>query len=239
MKERPAVILVRPTEEGNVGAVARAMANTGLERLILIEPAVRIAAVARARATGGASILDAAKRRASLTEALAPFRQVVGTSSHRARSLRAETVEPRELAGRLAGGDGGETALVFGPERSGLTTEELALCGTIVKIPTASELPTLNLAQAVLIIAYELFMGRESVESDADAPPPAKAADVEALIAQVDETLRTIGFARDSTYGGVLLDLRRLAARSGLSDREIAILRGLCRRFDNALARRE
>lgn len=241
MHQAPAVILVRPTEEGNVGAVARAMANTGLDRLILVEPAVRIGAKARARAVGGAPILEAAKRSPSLTAALASFRHVVGTSSHRERSFKSRTIDPRKLPERLASGDPGHAALVFGPERSGLTTEELALCATVVRIPTASEQPTLNLAQAVLIVAYELFLAREVLASEAapaNQSTEATAGDIGSLFERVDSILHTIGFARDTTYEGVLLDLRRLAGRARLTDREVVIFRGLCRRLEHLLARR-
>ncbi|MCH7666780.1 MAG: RNA methyltransferase [Acidobacteria bacterium] len=241
MHQAPAVILVRPTEEGNVGAVARAMANTGLDRLILVEPAVRIGAKARARAVGGAPILEAAKRSPSLTAALASFRHVVGTSSHRERSFKSRTIDPRKLPERLASGDPRHAALVFGPERSGLTTEELALCATVVRIPTASEQPTLNLAQAVLIVAYELFLAREVLASEAapaNQSTEATAGDIGGLFERVDSILHTIGFARDTTYEGVLLDLRRLAGRARLTDREVVIFRGLCRRLEHLLARR-
>jgi len=250
MKQAPAVILVRPTEEGNVGAVARAMANTGLDRLILVEPAVRIGAKALARAVSGAPILEAAVRSPSLTAALAPFRHVVGTSSQRERSYKSHTIEARKLPHRLASGDPRHAALVFGPERSGLTTEELALCGTVVRIPTATEKPTLNLAQAVLIVAYELFLARETGASEAPllyetAEKAEKAEITEATVAEVgglfeqaDSIMRDIGFARDTTYEGVLLDLRRLAGRARLTNREVVIFRGLCRRLEYHLARR-
>ncbi len=242
MKHAPAVVLVRPTEEGNVGAVARAMANTGLDRLILVEPAVRIGAKALARAVGGAPILEAAVRSPSLSATLAPFRHVVGTSSQRERSLKNRTIEPRKLPERLAGGDPRHAALVFGPERSGLTIEELALCATVVRIPTASGKPTLNLAQAVLIVAYELFLARETCANE--APPTAETAEngeatvaeIGDLFGQADSILRNIGFARDTTYKGVLLDLRRLAGRARLTHREVVIFRGLCRRLEHALA---
>jgi len=133
-----------------------------------------------------------------------------------------------------------------------LTTEELALCGTVVSIPTASEKPTLNLAQAVLIVAYELFLARELVASEA-APAnqatraragakagarEATAADIGGLFEHVDSILHTIGFARDTTYEGVLLDLRRLAGRARLTEREVVIFRGLCRRLERLLAHR-
>ncbi|MFQ5525543.1 MAG: RNA methyltransferase [Thermoanaerobaculia bacterium] len=238
MTESPAVVLVRPSEEGNVGAVARAMANMGLERLILVEPAVPIGKTARARAVGAGEILDGAERVESLEAAIAPFQLIVGTSSHRQRSAHAAPIEPRELPGLLATKDVSWAALVFGPERSGLTTNELALCGTIVRIPTAVKQPTLNLAQAVLIIAHELFAARQRPKEDGESLSPAATGnDLAGLLEHVDSVLNEIGFARDSTYGGVLRDLRRLAGRARLTEREVVILRGLCRRLEHRLER--
>jgi len=237
MKQEPAVVLVRPTEEGNVGAVARAMANTGLDRLILVEPAVAIGATARARAVGASGLLDSARRFDSLGSALEPFRHVVGTTSHRERAFKSRTVAPRDFAQSLAAADRADVALVFGPERSGLTTEELALCATLVRIPTATEMPTLNLAQAVLIVVYELFLAGTAPPSSEFDSPIADSGQLQGLFDHVDSVLRRIEFARSSTYAGVLLDLRRLAGRARLSEREVTILRGLCRRLDHALER--
>ena len=157
----PAVVLARPQEEGNIGAAARAMANTGLSDLILVDPVVEIGSVARAFAVGAAGILDRARVFGSLREALAPFRRVVGTTSARAREHRAVLITPRELPERLAADPPRTlTALLFGPEASGLTNDELALCSLMVQIPSSSRQPTLNLSQAVLILAYELYTAR-------------------------------------------------------------------------------
>jgi TrmH family RNA methyltransferase len=246
------VVLVRPREEGNVGAVARAMANMGLTRLILVEPAVAVGEQARARARNGASILARARRATSLPAALAPFRRVVGTSSRRGRDLPAPPLSPLDLAARLAAQPWSPTALVFGPETSGLTDAELALCGEVVTIPTALAAPTLNLAQAVLLVAYELHLGRDGREAAearhakpaarGSAPgaeeAPATVAEIEGLFAQLEPFLAEIGFARDATFPGVLRDLRRLAARSPMTSREVAILRGICRRASLAIRRR-
>ena len=149
----PAVVLVRPREEGNVGSAARALANMGLDRLILVEPAAEIGKVATAFAVGAKHVLDNALRVGSLPEALAPFRRVVGTTSSRDRRLGIPVLEPRELPAWLGeGSPDTPTALVFGPEVGGLTNEELALAGAIVTIPCSPVQPTLNLAQAVLIV---------------------------------------------------------------------------------------
>ena len=232
--EAPAVILVRPQADGNVGAVARAMANMGLKRLLLVEPAVELKAQARAMAVKAGYILDGAERWPSLAEALAPFRRVVGTTSSRSRASNQPVLTARAMAREL--GEAGAqrtTALVFGPEASGLTNEELALCGTLVTIPCAARQPTLNLAQAVLLVTYELYQerARDRMEKEAHGETvPAPTDQVEGLFQQVEEVLREVGFARDGSFEPVLLDLRKLAARGGLTEREVAILRGVCRR---------
>lgn len=238
----PAVVLVRPQEEGNVGAVARAMANMGLERLLLVEPAVPLGSMARALAVKARGILAGAERFPSLAEAVRPFQRVVGTTASRGRRLPMAPLAPRELGAAIAAEPEVGTALVFGPETSGLTLEELALCGAVVGVPAAARHPTLNLAQAVLIVAYELFLARrpratgESTERPAPPEAPARAEQVEGLFRQLEPLLAAIGFARDESFAGVLRDLRRLAARSELTEREVAILRGICRRAGVRLA---
>lgn len=278
------VVLVRPTEEGNVGATARAMANTGLSRLVLVEPAPAIGKVARAFAVGAGEILDRVGRVGSLGEALASCRLVVGTTSTRARALDVPLLTPRALGERLAAvAEPVPTALVFGPERSGLDNDELALCGLHVRIPAAPEQPTLNLAQAVLIVGYEIHLAasghplgaaaapgcgdlaatdvpsspsdeadpaKAGGENDPRDPetarpaagsggePPATTAEIDGLFEHAREVLEGVGFTRDDTATGVLRDLRRLAARARLTEREVVILRGICRRTLHALERR-
>lgn len=236
----PAVVLVRPSEEGNIGAVARAMANTGLGRLILVEPAAEIGTKARGRAVGAEHILESAERSPTVEQALAPFRRVVGTSSQRARVPKTIWIEPRQLPQEISS-SGTETALVFGPERTGLTLEELSLCDPIVRIPTASKQPTLNLAQAVLILAYEIYLAKSDdrpiTAASGPADGPATVQDVAELHAHVDAVLQEIGFARDLTYPGVLRDLRQLASRAHLSEREVQLLHGICRRVENKIRR--
>jgi tRNA/rRNA methyltransferase len=243
-----AVVLVRPREEGNVGAAARAMANMGLRRMILVEPAAELGGVARAFAVGARGILEEAVRVASLREALAPFRWVVGTTSTRDRRQAVPLIEARELPGRLAaeGAAAGPLALVFGPEVGGLTNDELALANLVVTVPCALEQPTLNLAQAVLLVAYEIHQaglrsaGVEAARAPGGEEETATAAEVDGLFDHVTAVLRRIGFDRDSTFPGVLRDLRAAAARARPASREVAVVRGICRRALHALdGRRE
>lgn len=239
----PAVILVRPREEGNVGSAARAMANMGLERLILVEPAAELGKVATAFAVGAKHILESAQRAADLGTALAPFRRIVGTTSNRDRRWEVPVIAPRELPARLAQDPPDTpTALLFGPEVGGLTNDELALASLLVTIPCSPVQPTLNLAQAVLILSYELFQARPAGETPphpalGHPEPPATTEELDGLFAHATEVLQRVGFERDDSFAGVLRDLRRLAARAGPTSREVAILRGICRRTQRTLER--
>lgn len=237
----PAVVLVRPRVEGNVGSSARAMANMGLDRLILVEPAAEIGKEATAFAVGARHVLDGITRVASLEEAVAPFRRIVGTTSSRDRRLGIPVLDPRELPGWLAGNSPGvPTALIFGPEVGGLTNEELALAGAVVSIPCSPVQPTLNLAQAVLLVSYELFLARgEPLPPPSFPEPPATAAELDGLLGHAADVLTRVGFARDDSFEGVLRDLRRLAARAAPDSRDVAILRGICRRTQRALEKKE
>jgi TrmH family RNA methyltransferase len=236
-----AVILVRPREEGNVGSAARAMANMGLERLILVEPAAEIGKVATAFAVGARPILDGCVRTPDLREALAPFRRVVATTSMRDRRAGVPLVTPRELPGLLAQDPPDTpTALLFGPEVGGLTNDELALASILVNVPCSPVQPTLNLSQTVLILAYELFQARgETVLAPAEpAEPPAPTAEIDGLFDHMAGVLRRVGFERDDSFPGVVRNLRRLAARAAPTSHDVATLRGICRRTERALERR-
>ena len=236
---RPAVVLVRTQEEGNIGATARAMANMGLEELVLVAPEQEPARVARAFAVGAGAILDRARTVATLEEALAPYSRVVGTTSARARDSETELVHPGDLPPLLARDDKHtRVAIVFGPEASGLTREELSRCSYRVRIPCDSRQPTLNLAQAVLIVAYEIHRQRATGISESEALPiPATGGEIEGLFSQLVPLLERIGYARDDTFSSVLRELRRLVARAGPTGREVTLLRGICRRAKNALDR--
>jgi len=151
------VVLVGPKNEGNVGAVARAMKNFGARRLVLVDPCP-IGDEARKRAMQGAEILDAARNAPTLEAALHGADLVVGTTgiatSNEKKFLRI-AMAPRDLARRTAAMDG-TLAVVFGREDFGLLEEELALCDLLVSIPASPQYPILNLSHAAVIVLYEL-----------------------------------------------------------------------------------
>jgi tRNA (cytidine32/uridine32-2'-O)-methyltransferase len=215
------------------------MANMGLERLILVEPATELDDVAYARAVGARDILLCASRAPDLGVALAPFQWAAATSSSRARGAETAPLHPRELPRRLAALPAEtSTALVFGPESSGLSTDEIARCNTVVTVPCAPRQPTLNLSQAVLVVAWEIRESRDAGTTPSGADPPASHGELEGLLEHLSEVMQEVGFARDDTYRSVLRDLRCLAGRGAPTSHEVAIVRGICRRTLGELARR-
>jgi tRNA/rRNA methyltransferase len=117
--------------------------------------------------------------------------------------------------------------VVFGPERSGLTTDELRLCHLTVRIPTATAHSSLNLAQAVLVVAYELLLARSP---GAQAPPlESSVAELEAALGDLMRALQGVGYLDPANPGAIMAELRRLVARARPTPRELSLLRGVAR----------
>jgi len=234
--ENVAVILCRPALAENIGTAARAAANMGLGRLIVVEPCELDYDVMRGAATrSGEALVKKMTISPSLPEALAEFNYVVGTTARRG-SHRGPFTTPRELAEKLiALSRGNKTALVFGPERTGLTTAELRLCQTVVRIPTAGDrVSSLNLAQAVLILGYELLLA----QFEEPSPPPLKLADQTELQAMYEHLVRTmlkIKFLPDQNTEHWLMSFKRIFNRTGLTHGECNLIRGVCRQIEWAL----
>lgn len=223
-------VLVATSHPGNIGAAARAMKNMGLTDLALVRPESFPSVEATARASGAADVLQAAQVYSSLDQAIADCGLVVGTSA-RQRHLHWPLLEPRQAAARMidSATSTEPAAIVFGSERAGLTNEELALCNVLVTIPTATDYASLNVAMAVQILAYELWLARRS------GPPPTPERDVplaprlevERFYRHLEAVLDAIDF-RDRTGGGHLMArIRRLFNRATLDQNEINILRGI------------
>ena len=202
------------------------MKNMGLCRLKLVgAPPGLVKPPARALAYGAWDVLDAATRHDTLLAAVGPSTLVVGTSGR----PNPAAWSPRRLAqegGAWAGA--GRVSLVFGPEASGLRNDELDLCHLLVHIPTDPAQPSLNLAQAVLLLAYEIRVAAVGVEPPA-ALPMAPSADVEAALGELREGLLGIGYLNPQNPDAILTELRRLLARARPSPRDVELLRGLAR----------
>jgi TrmH family RNA methyltransferase len=228
------VVLVRPRNPANVAAACRALKNMGLRSLRLVgdDPGLG-RPEARNLAYGAWDVLEEVRFFGGLDEAVADASFVVGTSGREDASARS----PRELAGQVAERAGaGRMAVVFGPESSGLTGEELARCHARVRIPSDPEQPSLNLAQAVLILAYEIRLAGEG-PSAAPAPPRAAAGELEAALRELEEGLVGIGYLNPDNPRAILAELRQLIVRAGPTPREASLLRGLARQIRWAAGR--
>lgn len=223
------IVLVDPNHPGNIGAVARAMKNMGFTELHLVRPKSFPHAEATARASGADDVLDAARVHEEFEDAIADCGLVVGTSS-RQRHLTFDLIEPRECAQQVAqAAQVGNVAIVFGSEKYGLLNVELARCNRLVTIPTAAEYASLNLAMAVQVIVYELWLALRPGAPPQPTPevPSATANEMTLLYEHFERVLDEIDF-RDRTGGGHLMArIRRLFNRARLDQNEMNILRGI------------
>jgi TrmH family RNA methyltransferase len=229
------IVLVRPARAGNVAAACRAMKNMGLTRLVLVSPPAELEQrEARAQAYGAWDVLDGASVAPDFAAAVAGATLVAGTTGKHADG----TWTPRQLAAEgLAAAGAGRLAVVFGPESTGLRQDELALCHRLVHIPTDVAHSSLNLAQAVLIVAYELRLAAAPPAERAEEPR-VNAGEMEVVLEDLRAGFLDIGFLNPQNPEAILTEFRRMLGRAGLTSREATLLRGLARQMRWA-ARRE
>lgn len=234
--QRIRVVLVGTSHPGNIGGAARAMWTMGLSRLVLVAPRRFPDPEAVALASGATPVLAAARVVATLDQALVGTIHTIGLSA-RPREFAGQVLPIREAARRaIAQMSDGDVALVFGTEMSGLSNAELARCGVVATIPANPTYASLNLASAVQIAAYELFVARQGGEVWT-APRFAAATheDVQELYAHATRTLTDLRFLDPRMPKRLLPRLRRLFARAGLEREEVNILRGILARIDQVL----
>jgi tRNA (cytidine32/uridine32-2'-O)-methyltransferase len=223
------IVLVDTTHPGNIGAVARAMKNMALDELALVRPQAFPSAEATARASGADDLLMRARVVASVDEAIADCGFVIGSTA-RERVQHWQVLEPRAAAARIVAENATRpVAVLFGAERIGLTNEDLARCHCLLRIPASAEYPSLNLAMAVQIVCYEIFLARgAALPLGERSTPLASATEMQRFYAHLDEVMQEVDFT-DRTQAGVHLmgRLRRLFNRAELDENEVNILRGL------------
>ncbi|HTW26161.1 MAG TPA: RNA methyltransferase [Acetobacteraceae bacterium] len=234
----PVVVLVRPQLGENIGAAARAMANGGLFHLRLVAPRDGWPLEAAWRTASGADrILEAATVHATLAEAVADLHHVFATCPRPRHVIkpvltaRGAASELREIAGRgLAAG------VLFGPERAGLDNDDMAAADGLVRYPLNPAFMSLNLAQAVMVLAYEWWLAGDG--SDAPAPPPrtlmtnetrvATKAELEGFLAHLIDELDASGFLRNAAKRpGMVRNLRHLLQRGEVTEQELRTLHGV------------
>jgi tRNA/rRNA methyltransferase len=225
-----AVILAGTKYPGNIGSAARAMFNMGLEHLVLAAPQCDINEESYRMAKGGKGILDSANKFNSLSSALKGIRLLVGTTG-KSGGYRAHAHAPRALAPRILDHAAQEkVGILFGPEDTGLVDDDLQLCQLLIRIPTQHKANSINLAQSVMIICYELFMGSLDREP-ARVPKLASLDQIEAMYAQLEESLLEIGFLQPQNARHMMFSLRRLLGRAGMETSDVGIFRGIARQI--------
>lgn len=228
--ENVAIILTGTKYPGNIGSAARAMFNMGLNRLILAAPQCSINEESYRMAKGGRHILDSARKCRSLKSATRGIRLLVGTTG-KSGGYRAESYAPRSLAPRiLSHAEKQKVAILFGPEDTGLVDDDLRLCQMLIRIPTQRGSSSLNLAQAVMVVSYELLLGSLCREP-ARIPKLAPLEQVEAMYEQLEKALLEIGFLQPQNAKHMMLVLRQMLGRAGLESQDVGVLRGIARQI--------
>jgi len=229
----PAVILVEPQLGENIGMVARAMLNCGLRDLRLVKPRDPWPnPAAESAASGAAQVLAHARMFGSSQEAIADLRYVLATTA-RPRDLTKPVVTPRQAATELraAEASGRAAGLLFGPERSGLTTDEVALADAIVQVPLNPAFSSLNLAQAVLLLGYEWFQAGSEVPARAMHLGTSEVAtrdDLLSFFQRLERVLDESGFMYPPEKRPTMVrNLRSLFTRAELTDQELRTLHGV------------
>ncbi|ASP30312.1 RNA methyltransferase [Qipengyuania flava] len=227
-QRKPIVVLVRPQLGENIGKAARAMLNFGLTEMRLVEPRDGWPNPSAGPAAAGADIiLDRAQVYSSTAEAVADCAHVYATTV-RKRGVTKPVVTPEEASREIAGAQG-RSAILFGPERSGLETEDVALARAILTVPINPEFGSLNLAQAVILCAYEWSKHEHLVQpTREELLPPAPQEDLDGLITHLEGMLEPKGyFLPESRAEATRRTLRGVLTKPGWNHLEIRTLRGV------------
>ena len=228
------IVLVEPEGPLNVGSVARVMKNMGLRQLFLVNPQCDWQGMeAKKMAVHAIDILEASRVVDTLPEALQGTQRVIATTG-RDRALPTHLERPRDALPWLVDTP---SAIVFGAEYRGLSNEELKYAQRFVRIPSSEDYPSLNLAQAVAVCAYELYQGAiESDRSQILSSSQASVENLEGYYKHLETILLKIGYLYPHTASARMEKFRRLYNRAELSTTEVAMLRGILRQMDWVLS---
>jgi tRNA/rRNA methyltransferase len=226
----PIIILVRPQLGENIGKAARAMLNFGLTELRLVSPRDGWPNPSAGPAASGADIvLDQAQVFESIADATADCTHVFATSVRR-RGVIKPVVTPAEAALSIRS-EVGRSAILFGPERAGLENDDVAIARTLITVPVNPEFGSLNLAQAVILIAYEWSKGEALAQpSKVALDPPASQAELDGMIAQLETMLEEKGHFHPPDRAHIdRQTIRSILTKPGWSAQEVRTLRGVLR----------
>ncbi|CDO36389.1 RRNA methylase (fragment) [Novosphingobium sp. KN65.2] len=237
---QPVIVLVRPQLGENIGKAARAMLNFGLTEMRLVSPRDGWPNPSAGPAAAGADqVLDGAQVYETLAEAVADCANVYATTV-RKRGVTKPVVTPEQAAREIHTAPG-RSAYVFGPERSGLETEDVALARAILTVPINPEFASLNLAQAVILCAYEWSKGADLAQPTAEELlPPAPQDELEGLIGHFERFLETKNYFWPETRAAAnRLTLRNLLTKPGWNHLEVRTLRGILSTLEDARRKRD
>jgi tRNA/rRNA methyltransferase len=226
-----AIILNQPKRSENIGAVARAVCNMGIGRLAVVKPRdYHLPDVLKMATHAAAEIVEQIEFYDDLRSALHSYGYIVGTTA-RLGGQRQVVTTPRKMAKELVPISlKNPVAILFGPEDRGLTNEDIRYCQVLVNIPTA-EFSSLNLAQAVMVICYEIFAA--SLENKAvHIPRLANRDELEKMYDQLKEILVRISYINPENPDHWINGMRRFFNRLPLRSREVSIIRGICRQIN-------
>lgn len=227
----PAIILVEPQLAENVGTAARAMANFGLSDLRLVNPREGWPHEKGIAAASGAPVIDQVRVFETLEEAVADLGFVYATTA-RSRDMAKAVVGPRAAAEAGRRRDA-RTGILFGRERSGLTNEEVSLADEILTLPVNPAFASLNIAQAVLIVAYEWRLAGLATETEGlpfpgAVDPPAPRAELIAMFEHLERALDDVAFFRPpERRPSLTIAIRAMLSRASLTEQEVRTLRGM------------
>jgi tRNA/rRNA methyltransferase len=225
-QSRVRIVLCRPSHPGNIGAAARAMKTMGLSDLRLVAPEKYPAPEAQWMATNAVDVLSDSKTHENLQSAISDCVAAFALSA-RPREWSTQVLDVRAAAARAAELEG-DVAFVFGNEQAGLTNDEMLACQYLVHIPAHPEFRSLNLAQAVQVVSYELFLNSERKRPEMRAEKPATVADLEGLYEHLERAAVESRFFDPASGSKLPTRLRRLFSRvPALEREEVNILRGL------------
>ena len=234
MPEKPVIVLVRPQLGQNIGKAARAMLNFGLTEMRLVAPRDGWPNPDAGPSASGADIvLEQAQVFDTVQDAVADC-STIFASTVRRRDLIMPVVSPQEMADQIVASPA-RAAILFGPERSGLATEDVALSNAIVTVPINPKFGSLNLAQAVILLAYEWSKRSElAVPPSKELEPPAPHGELEGMIVQFEEELAAKGYFYPVSRMQVTKNtIRTIFTKTGWSSREVKAMRGIVRALVN------
>jgi TrmH family RNA methyltransferase len=236
-KDNISFVLIEPKEPGNIGAAARAMLNMGFRNLGLVNPGYFFTSEAKQMACQGVAILEKAKVFGSFKEAIQDKSLVIGTTRRLGRRRGLILTLGEAVKRIITTAKKNRVALLFGRERNGLTNREIEQCGLLVTIPSNPATPSLNLAQSVMLVAYEL--GRKTYKRE--LPELLSNKETEPLYPRIESALRLLEFSSRGDADlekTIMRNLRHFIGRAGLTEWEMKMLQGLCAQVERKIKER-